>query len=122
VFLNLFNNALYAVRQKQEQLGASYEPKVEVSTSRKNGQVEIKIRDNGTGIPESVKRKVFQPFFTTKPSGQGTGLGLSLSYDIITKGHGGDLLMESEEGNFTEFTILLPIPVPEPIPPVTLAR
>ncbi|MHC2990398.1 hypothetical protein OB13_01930 [Pontibacter sp. HJ8] len=122
VLLNLFNNALYAVSQKQEQLGAGYEPKVEVSTSRKNGQVEIKVRDNGTGIPEAVREKVFQPFFTTKPSGQGTGLGLSLSYDIITKGHGGELLMESEEGSFTEFTILIPVTVPEPTTPVTVAR
>jgi ligand-binding sensor domain-containing protein/signal transduction histidine kinase len=121
VLLNLFNNAFYAVRQKQELLGSGYEAKVEVSTCRRNGQVEIKVKDNGTGMPEAVRKKVFQPFFTTKPSGQGTGLGLSLSYDIITKGHGGELLVESEEGNYTVFTILLPVAVPEPSnPPVTL--
>ena len=80
-----------------------------VSTRRPNEQVvEIRVSDNGTGIPEAVRSKIFQPFFTTKPAGEGTGLGLSLSYDIVTKGHGGTLTVESKEGEGTEFLIILP--------------
>ena len=86
----------------------NYQPTVSVSTRRENGQVEIRVRDNGVGIPEAVKAKIFQPFFTTKPTGQGTGLGLSLSYDIVTKGHGGNLGVESTEGEYTEFVVSLP--------------
>ena len=87
----------------------SYEPTVTVSTRRPNEQVvEIRVSDNGTGIPEAVRSKIFQPFFTTKPAGEGTGLGLSLSYDIVTKGHGGTLTVESKEGEGTEFLIILP--------------
>lgn len=108
VLLNLFNNAFYAVQQKKSLLNGQYQPEVKVSTYQQNGKLQIKIRDNGTGIPESVKQKIFQPFFTTKPTGKGTGLGLSLSYDILTKGHHGELQVESEEGEFTEFTITLP--------------
>jgi ligand-binding sensor domain-containing protein/signal transduction histidine kinase len=109
VLLNLYNNAFYAVQQRQKLGHEGYQPTVTVSTHRQEGQqVEIRVRDNGTGMPESVKQKIFQPFFTTKPTGQGTGLGLSLSYDIITKGHGGELKMESVEGEGTEFTVLLP--------------
>ncbi|GAB3528235.1 sensor histidine kinase [Pontibacter brevis] len=111
VLLNLFNNAFYAVQQKLKSTGGNYTPKVEVSTSRKGACVEIKVRDNGGGMSEAVKAKVFQPFFTTKPSGQGTGLGLSLSYDIITKGHGGEMFVDSVEGEYTEFTIKLPVTV-----------
>ncbi|MVN77852.1 histidine kinase [Hymenobacter sp. HMF4947] len=108
VLLNLFNNAFYAV-QKRQQLGeAGYAPTVRVQTRRVGDDVEVRVRDNGTGIPEAVRTKVFQPFFTTKPSGEGTGLGLSLSHDIITKGHGGTLSVESCEGEFTEFCITLP--------------
>ncbi|AKD04052.1 sensor histidine kinase [Pontibacter korlensis] len=121
VLLNLYNNAFYAIKQKKERLGADFEPKLEVSTSRRNDQVEIRIKDNGIGIPEKVKNKVFQPFFTTKPSGQGTGLGLSISYDIITKGHGGELSVDSVEGEYTEFHILLPITVTAPPTAVSLA-
>ncbi|WP_460925016.1 sensor histidine kinase [Pontibacter brevis] len=108
VLLNLFNNAFYAVQQKQQLEQPGYEPKVTVSTHKQEGQVEIRVRDNGTGMPESVKSKVFQPFFTTKPTGQGTGLGLSLSYDIITKGHGGEMRVASEEGEWSDFTISIP--------------
>ncbi len=109
VLLNLFNNAFYATQQKKAQLNGQYQPEVKVSTCRHNGQVEIKVCDNGTGIPEEVKSKIFQPFFTTKPTGQGTGLGLSLSYDIITKGHVGEIKVETKEGEFSEFIITLPI-------------
>ncbi|MFZ0455088.1 MAG: HAMP domain-containing sensor histidine kinase, partial [Ignavibacteriaceae bacterium] len=79
-----------------------------VSTKNMNGNIEIRIGDNGNGIPKDIIDKIFQPFFTTKPTGEGTGLGLSLSYDIITKMHGGELKFESEEGKHTEFTITLP--------------
>jgi signal transduction histidine kinase len=108
VLLNLFNNAFYATEQKKAQLNGQYQPQVKVTTKTFAGKVEIKVRDNGVGIPESVQQKIFQPFFTTKPTGEGTGLGLSLSYDIITKGHEGELKVESKDGEFTEFIILLP--------------
>ncbi|WP_310392335.1 ATP-binding protein [Hymenobacter sp.] len=116
VLLNLCTNALHAVRQRQQEAAvvageaeAAYEPTVTVSTRRPAGQaVEIRVRDNGTGMPAAVKEKVFQPFFTTKAPGEGTGLGLSLSYDIVTKGHGGTLTVESREGEGTEFLIRLP--------------
>ncbi len=81
-----------------------------VRTQRRNGKIVICVSDNGTGMPEAVKAKIFQPFFTTKPTGQGTGLGLSLSYDIVTKGHGGTLTVESREGEGTTFLIYLPAP------------
>jgi two-component system, NtrC family, sensor kinase len=109
VLLNLFNNAFYATQQKKAQLNGQYQPQVMVSTKAMGDKVEIRVRDNGTGIPESVKSKIFQPFFTTKPTGEGTGLGLSLSYDIITKGHGGELKVEAKEGEFAEFIIMLPV-------------
>jgi two-component system NtrC family sensor kinase len=120
VLLNLYNNAFYAVQQKQRQMqktvvaGAGYEseapyrPTVWVSTRQVNGSVELSVRDNGVGIPEAIRDKIFQPFFTTKPTGEGTGLGLSLSYDIITKGHGGEMVLESREGERTELVISLP--------------
>ena len=85
-----------------------YEATVTISTKKENNHVIISVKDNGTGIPSSIKEKIFQPFFTTKPSGQGTGLGLSLAYDIVTKGHGGELKLESKEGEYTEFVIILP--------------
>jgi signal transduction histidine kinase len=88
--------------------GKDYEPTVWVSTKKENGNILIKVKDNGTGIPEKVKDKIFQPFFTTKPTGEGTGLGLSLSYDII-KVHGGHIKVESKEGEGTEFTVELPV-------------
>ncbi|WP_324674816.1 ATP-binding protein [Hymenobacter sp. GOD-10R] len=108
VLLNLFNNAFYAVQQRQKNGEPGYQPTVTVSTKQLPQKVEIRVRDNGTGIPEEVRQKIFQPFFTTKPTGEGTGLGLSLSYDIVTKGHGGTLAVESQEGKGTEFIISLP--------------
>jgi signal transduction histidine kinase len=108
VFFNLFNNAFYAVNQKQRIAGAEYSPEVSVTTSTEKGQVIIKVRDNGTGIPEAIKEKIMQPFFTTKPTGEGTGLGLSLSYDMVVKGHGGTINVDTQEGEFTEFTIQIP--------------
>ncbi|WP_233168917.1 sensor histidine kinase [Hymenobacter sp. BT523] len=109
VLLNLFGNAFYAVQKRQQAGEADYGPTVRVSTKQVGNQVEIRVSDNGPGIPESVKAKIFQPFFTTKPTGEGTGLGLSLSHDIIAQGHGGTLTVASQEGKFTEFLISLPI-------------
>ncbi|MBD0289298.1 MAG: GHKL domain-containing protein, partial [Flavisolibacter sp.] len=106
VLLNLFNNAFYAVSEKKRQLNCTYEPAVHVSTRQIESKIEICVKDNGSGIPEKVKDKIFQPFFTTKPTGQGTGLGLSLSYDII-KAHGGELKVETKEGEGAEFIITL---------------
>ncbi|MBC6990120.1 ATP-binding protein [Hymenobacter sp. BT491] len=111
VLLNILANAFYAVEQRKLQEGAGYEPWVRISTHWVGDQVLIKVRDNGVGIPESIQRKIFQPFFTTKPPGEGTGLGLSLSYDIVTQGYGGSLTVESQEGEYTEFTIALPLTV-----------
>ncbi|GAA4039615.1 hypothetical protein GCM10022409_26660 [Hymenobacter glaciei] len=108
VLLNLFGNAFYAVQQRQQTGEAGYAPAVSVLTQSQNGHVEIRVSDNGTGMPPEVQAKIFQPFFTTKPTGQGTGLGLSLSYDIITKAHGGTLTVKSEPGQGSRFTILLP--------------
>ena len=107
VLLNLFNNAFYAVNDKKKLSANSYQPIAEVKTRRINDKVEIIVTDNGNGIPQNIIDKIFQPFFTTKPTGQGTGLGLSLSYDII-KAHGGEIKVESKEGEGSEFIILLP--------------
>jgi two-component system NtrC family sensor kinase len=107
VLLNLYNNAFYAVFEKKKQNPESYEPTVSVNTRKTGNNLEIRINDNGNGIPEKILDKIFQPFFTTKPAGQGTGLGLSLSYDII-KAHGGEIKVDSKEGGFSEFKILLP--------------
>ena len=109
VLLNLYNNAFYAVNEKQKAALADYQPTVTVNTTQVGGNVVIRVKDNGTGIPDAVKPRIFQPFFTTKPTGEGTGLGLSLSYDIVTKGHGGVLSVESVAGEGAEFTIALPI-------------
>jgi signal transduction histidine kinase/ligand-binding sensor domain-containing protein len=109
VLLNLFNNAFYAVSQKAKATGNEFKPTVEVSSTRENGSVIIKVKDNGTGIPDSVKNKIMQPFFTTKPTGEGTGLGLSLSYDIVVKGHGGNIMVDTREYEGSEFTIILPL-------------
>src|SRR6202042_103875 len=106
---NLFNNAFYAVNQKAKTAGADYKPEVSVTTLAENGQVIIKVKDNGTGMPGHVKDKIMQPFFTTKPTGEGTGLGLSLTYDMVVKGHGGSIKAESVVGEGSEFTILLPV-------------
>jgi len=107
VFLNILNNACYATLQRSK-AERGYKPKLTVRTQDKGDQVEIRIRDNGTGIPESIRRDIFNPFFTTKPAGQGTGLGLSISYDIVVKEHHGEITCESEPGVYTEFIILLP--------------
>jgi len=109
VFLNLFNNAFYAVNQKKKTAGVDFKPQVSVATSSKDAQVIIKVKDNGIGMPDSVKEKIMQPFFTTKPTGEGTGLGLSLTYDMVVKGHGGNISVDTIDGEFTEFTIILPI-------------
>ncbi len=108
VVLNLINNAFYAVTEKKKLSLNAYEPIVTITTSKKNNRVEIRVSDNGSGIPQKVLDKIFQPFFTTKPTGQGTGLGLSLSYDIV-KAHGGELKVETKEGEGTEFIVELPL-------------
>jgi len=112
VILNLINNAFYAVSEKKNQLtdtpaAKNYEPTVIVSTKKLSEKIEIRVKDNGSGIPQKTMDKIFQPFFSTKPTGQGTGLGLSLSYDIV-KAHGGELIVESNEGEGSEFVIQLP--------------
>jgi signal transduction histidine kinase len=107
VILNLINNAFYTVSEKKKQLNGTYEPTVTVTTLKHNGKIEIKVKDNGNGIPQKVLDKIFQPFFTTKPTGQGTGLGLSLSYDIV-KAHGGEIKVETKEGEGAQFVISLP--------------
>ena len=108
LLLNLYNNAFYAVNEKKKQANENYEPTVSVSTKRINDKIEIRVKDNGNGIPQRVIGKIFQPFFTTKPTGQGTGLGLSLSYDIV-RAHGGEIKVETKENVGTESIIQLPI-------------
>jgi signal transduction histidine kinase len=117
VLLNLINNAFYSVtekrntlilRQAQDSAVKSYEPTVSVSTKKVDDKVFISVKDNGNGIPQKVLDKIFHPFFTTKPTGLGTGLGLSLSYDIITKAHGGEMKVNTKEGEYAEFVIILP--------------
>jgi signal transduction histidine kinase len=125
VLLNMINNAFYAVSASAREVNKAeirensykhqaakdndYKPEVIVSTKKLDGKIEIQVKDNGNGIPDIIKDKIFQPFFTTKPTGQGTGLGLSLSYDIITKGHGGNIEVDSKMGQKTQFIITLPI-------------
>ena len=106
VLLNLINNAYYTVNEKKKADHNGYEPTVTVTTVKDNGQVKIKVKDNGNGIPPKILDKIFQPFFTTKPTGQGTGLGLSLAYDIV-KAHGGEIKVETRENEGTEFTMVL---------------
>ncbi len=115
VLLNLYNNAFYAVNEKQKAEGLKlkaggkeYEPTISVSSKNNGGNIEIRVSDNGNGIPQKIIDKIFQPFFTTKPTGQGTGLGLSLSYDIV-KAHGGELKVETREGEGSVFIIQLPV-------------
>ena len=108
VLLNLYNNAFYAVNERQKAEGVGFKAAVSVTTKKNNNKIEISVADNGSGIPEKIKEKIFQPFFTTKPTGSGTGLGLSLSYDIV-KAHGGEIKLISTEGNETTFLIQLPI-------------
>ncbi len=108
VILNLITNAFYVVDEKKKSGVENYEPTVTVSTKKIGDKVEVRVKDNGNGIPQKVLDKIFQPFFTTKPTGQGTGLGLSLSYDIV-KAHGGELKVETKEGEGSEFVIVLPV-------------
>jgi signal transduction histidine kinase len=109
VCLNLFSNGFYAAAKRQKHGGdPKFKPTLKVSTRDLGDAVEINIRDNGVGIPPEIKDKLFQPFFTTKPTGEGTGLGLSISYDIVTQEHGGTISVDSQIGEFTEFTVRLP--------------
>jgi len=108
VILNLINNAFYAVGEENKRLTQGYVPTVRVSTKRLGDRIEIQVGDNGPGIPASITEKIFQPFFTTKPTGQGTGLGLSLAYDIVTKLHGGELKVETKQGEGCAFVIIIP--------------
>ena len=107
VLFNLLNNSFYAVRDKKRQLGEDYKPMVSLTTKKDGDNVMIIISDNGKGISPGIIQKIFQPFFTTRPTGEGTGLGLSLSYDIV-KSHEGELIVASVEGEGTSFTIVLP--------------
>jgi signal transduction histidine kinase len=107
VLLNLYNNAFYAIGERRKVEGERYVPTVTVVTKRLNDKIEIKVADKGNGIPQKVVDKIFQPFFTTKPTGQGTGLGLSLSYDIV-KAHGGEIKVVTKEGEGAHFIIELP--------------
>ncbi|MES2278094.1 MAG: ATP-binding protein [Bacteroidota bacterium] len=110
VLLNLFNNAFYAVNEKKKTAGADYAPQVTITTfAPPSGGWGASVRDNGIGIPDAIKDKIMQPFFTTKPTGEGTGLGLSLSYDIVVKGHDGSISVDTKEDEFTEFTVALPL-------------
>jgi two-component system NtrC family sensor kinase len=115
VLLNLCNNAIYAVQQRQRTGEAGYVPTVRVRTRQVGHQVQVQVQDNGPGMSPQVQAKIFQPFFTTKPAGEGTGLGLSLSYDIITQSHGGTLTVASEPGQGSTFTISLPVRVSAPL-------
>jgi signal transduction histidine kinase len=108
VFLNLISNGFYAATKRKETESDGFEPTLSAATKNLGGRVEIRIRDNGTGIPPEVKEKMFNPFFTTKPAGEGTGLGLSMSHDIVVKQHGGTIDVSTEPGAFTEFVITLP--------------
>jgi C4-dicarboxylate-specific signal transduction histidine kinase len=108
VLINLYNNAFYSMQEKKKRLNDSYTPVMTVCTKKTGGKVTIFIRDNGMGIPEPILGKIYQPFFTTKPSGEGTGLGLSLSYDIVTRSHGGEMMVETKEGEGAEFMVQLP--------------
>jgi len=107
VLLNLYNNAFFAVSEKKKQQAENYEPTVSIKTKKLDGKIEVSVKDNGKGIPQKVLDKIFQPFFTTKPTGQGTGLGLSLAYDIV-KAHGGEIVVQTDEGQGSQFIIRLP--------------
>jgi signal transduction histidine kinase len=109
VLLNLISNGFYAATKRKAQgNGGDYEPTLTASTKNLGDRVEIRIRDNGTGIPPEVKEKLFTPFFTTKPAGEGTGLGLSITHDIVVKQHSGSIEVDTQPGEFTEFRIILP--------------
>ena len=108
VVLNIANNACYAAYEKKKRLGPAFSPVVKVSTKNHGSSIQIRIRDNGNGIPEQIRERIFEPFFTTKPTGSGTGLGLSISYDIIVQQHNGQIRVDSEAEQYTEFVITLP--------------
>ena len=108
VLLNLISNGFYAATQRNVQASEGYEPTLAAGTKNLGDQVEVSIRDNGSGIPPEIREKVFNPFFTTKPAGEGTGLGLSLSHDIVVKQHSGSIEIDTQPGQFTEFKIRLP--------------
>ena len=107
VVLNLITNAFYAVNERRKRESGKYEPTVSVSTAKTDHNIQITVQDNGDGIPKNIVHKVFQPFFTTKPAGEGTGLGLSMSYDIV-RAHGGVLNVETEEKVGTKLIVQLP--------------
>jgi two-component system, NtrC family, sensor kinase len=108
VLLNLIGNGFYAANKRHAAADGGFRPVLKVATSDLGDEVEIRVRDNGTGIPPAIRDKLFQPFFTTKPTGEGTGLGLSISYDIVTQQHCGTIEVDSEPSSFTEFTVRLP--------------
>ena len=108
VLLNLIGNGFYAANERSREGDETYRPELKVTTRGFDGSVEVRVRDNGIGIPPENRDKLFQPFFTTKPTGEGTGLGLSISYEIVTQQHGGTITVDSEVGDFTEFTVRLP--------------
>ncbi|TMJ81072.1 MAG: HAMP domain-containing histidine kinase, partial [Alphaproteobacteria bacterium] len=108
VLLNLISNGFYAATKRRTEMSNGYEPTLSAATKNLGDRVEIRIRDNGAGIPADVKEKMFNPFFTTKPPGEGTGLGLSLSHDIIVKQHAGSIEVDTQPGEFTEFRLILP--------------
>jgi signal transduction histidine kinase len=113
VLLNLISNGFYAATQRAGAAGNGFEPMLKAVTRNLGDRVEVRIRDNGTGIPPDIREKIFNPFFTTKPAGEGTGLGLSMSHDIVVKQHGGTIEVMTEPGSFTEFIITLPRVMPE---------
>ena len=108
VLLNLIGNGFYAANERSREGDGTYRPELKVTTRGFDGSVEVRVRDNGIGIPREDRDKLFQPFFTTKPTGEGTGLGLSISYEIVVQQHGGTITVDSEVGDFTEFTVRLP--------------
>ena len=108
MLLNLISNGFYAATRRATAASNGFEPKLKAVTRNLGDSVEVRIRDNGTGIPPEIQEKIFNPFFTTKPAGEGTGLGLSLSHDIVVKQHGGTIDVVTESGSFTEFIITLP--------------
>jgi two-component system, NtrC family, sensor kinase len=104
----LISNGFYAVTERGREGNGAYRPVLKITTRESAEGIEIRVRDNGVGIPLEYREKLFQPFFTTKPTGEGTGLGLSISYEIVTQQHGGTITVDSEVGDFTEFTVRLP--------------
>jgi signal transduction histidine kinase len=106
--LNIVNNGCYSAHQKRKEQGNGFAPEIRVRTRSLGEKVEVRLRDNGLGISREKLQKIFEPFYTTKPTGQGTGLGLSMTYDIVVQQHGGELTVESEEGDYAEFIITLP--------------